>query len=122
MYKRHRYQINGIIFGLLIMCVMIGALLFTTNWSFYWIWMIAINITTFILFGIDKGLAKSIKNLRIPEIVLHIYTILGGFVGQLGGRLIFHHKISKEKKRPFDIALVIGILLQIGLVYVLFIR
>ena len=122
MYKRHRYQINGILFGLLILCAFIGALLFTTNWSFYWIWMIAINITTFILFGVDKGLAKSLKSLRIPEIVLHIYTILGGFLGQIAGRIIFRHKISREKRRPFDFALVIGVLLQIGLVYLLFFR
>ena len=122
MYKRHRYQINGILFGLLIMCALIGVLLFTTSWSFYWIWMIAINITTFMLFGIDKGLAKSLKNLRIPEIVLHIYTLLGGIVGQVAGRLVFRHKISREKKRPFDIALVLGVLLQIGLVYLLFFR
>ena len=82
--------------------------------------MIAINITTFILFGVDKGLAKSLKSLRIPEIVLHIYTILGGVLGQIAGRIIFRHKISREKRRPFDIALVIGVLLQIGLVYLLF--
>jgi uncharacterized membrane protein YsdA (DUF1294 family) len=113
---------NGILFGLLIMCAFIGALLFTTSWSFYWIWMIAINITTFILFGVDKGLAKSLKNLRIPEIVLHIYTLLGGIFGQIAGRLIFRHKISREKKRPFAIALGIGVLLQIGLVYLLFFR
>ena len=122
MYKRHRYQINGILFGLLIMCALIGVLLFTTSWSFYWIWMIAINITTFMLFGIDKGLAKSLKNLRIPGIVLHIYTLLGGIVGQVAGRLVFRHKISREKKRPFDIALVLGVLLQIGLGYLLFFR
>lgn len=84
--------------------------------------MIAINITTFILFGVDKGLAKSLKTLRIPEIVLHIYTILGGVVGQAAGRLLFRHKISRDKKRPFNIALVLGILLQIGLIYLLFFR
>lgn len=122
MYRRHRYQVNGILFGLLILCAMIGVLLFTTSWSFYWIWMIALNITTFILFGVDKGLAKSLKNLRIPEIVLHIYTILGGFIGQVAGRLMFRHKISKEKRLPFDITLGIGILLQIGLIYLLFLR
>jgi uncharacterized membrane protein YsdA (DUF1294 family) len=122
MYKHHRYQINGILFGLLIMCALIGALLFTTSWSFYWIWLTAINITTFLLFGVDKGLAKSLKNLRIPEIVLHIYTLLGGIVGQAAGRLFFRHKISRDKKRPFDIALVFGILLQIGLVYLWFFR
>ena len=122
MYRHHRYQINGILFGLLIMCALIGALLFTTTWSFYWIWLIAINITTFILFGIDKGMAKALRNLRIPEVVLHIYTLLGGIVGHIGGRLVFRHKISREKRRPFDIILVISILLQIGLAYLLFFR
>lgn len=122
MYKRHRYQINGILFGLLIMCALIGALLFTTRWSFYWIWMIAINITTFLLFGVDKGLAKTLGNLRIPETVLHIYTLLGGIAGHIAGRLVFRHKISREKRRMFDIVLVVSILPQIGLAYLLFFR
>jgi len=43
-----------------------------------WIWMIAINITTFILLIVDKNLAKALKNLRIPEILLHIYTLFWG--------------------------------------------
>jgi len=119
-YRRYRYQINGIILGLLILCGLIGVLLFTTKWSFYWIWLIAINITTFLLFGLDKGMAKTVNSLRIPELVLHIYTLLGGIVGHVAGRLVFRHKISREKKRPFDIVLVVSILLQIGLVYLLF--
>ncbi len=122
MYKRHQYQINGTLFGLVIICGLIGVLLFSTTWSFYWIWLIAINITTFLLFGVDKGLAKTLRNLRIPEIVLHIYTLLGGIVGHIGGRLVFHHKISKEKKRPFNIILMVSIILQLGLFYFLFLR
>jgi uncharacterized membrane protein YsdA (DUF1294 family) len=104
------------------MCALIGMLLFSTNWSFYWIWMIAINITTFLLFGLDKGLAKTARNIRIPEVVLHIYTLFGGVVGQPLGRLVFRHKISREKRGMFDVVLVISILLQIGIAYLLFFR
>jgi uncharacterized membrane protein YsdA (DUF1294 family) len=104
------------------MCALMGMLLFTTTWSFYWIWMIAINVTTFLLFGVDKGLAKTLKNLRVPERVLHIYTLLGGIVGHIAGRLVFRHKISREKRLIFNIVLIVSILLQIGLIYLLFLR
>ena len=122
MYRRYRYQINGILLGLVVMAGLMGALFFTTSWKFYWVWMIAINVTTFLLFGLDKGLAKTIHKLRIPEIVLHIYTLLGGFVGHILGRLVFRHKISREKRRMFDVVLVLSVLLQAGVVYLLFIR
>ncbi|NHZ71762.1 MAG: DUF1294 domain-containing protein [Aquificales bacterium] len=104
------------------MCVLIGALRFTTKWSFYWVWLIAINITTFLLFGIDKGMAKTINSLRIPEVVLHIYTLLGGIIGHVLARLVFRHKISREKRRPFDIVLLVSIVLQLGLAYLLLFR
>lgn len=122
MYRRYRYQIDSILFGLLVMCGLIGVLLFTTSWSFYWIWLTAINITTFLLFGLDKGLAKTINKKRVPEMVLHIYTLLGGFLGQILGRLVFRHKISREKRGMFNVVLVISVILQIGLAYLLFIR
>lgn len=122
MFKRYRYQINGILLGLFILCVLLGTLLFTTQWSFYWIWLIAINITTFLLFGLDKGLAKTARNIRVPEIVLHLYTLAGGIVGQPVGRLVFRHKISREKRGMFNIALVVAILLQAGLTYLLLFR
>jgi uncharacterized membrane protein YsdA (DUF1294 family) len=120
MHRKYRYQIDGILFGLLMLCGLIGALLFTTTWSFYWIWLIAINITTFLMFGADKGLAKTLKRLRIPQIVLHIYTLLGGFLGQILGRLVFRHKISKEKRGMFNVVLVVSVMLQAGLAYFLF--
>ena len=60
--------------------------------------MIAINITTFLLFGVDKGLAKTLRNLRIPEVVLHIYTLLGGIIGHIGGRLVFPAQDQPRKK------------------------
>ena len=55
-----------------------------------------INISTFIIYGIDKYLA--IKNLyRISEKILLLLSILGGSIGALISMYLFHHKTKKAK-------------------------
>ena len=54
-----------------------------------------INISTFIIYGIDKYLA--IKNLyRISEKILLLLSILGGSIGALISMYLFHHKTKKQ--------------------------
>ncbi len=59
------------------------------------IWyFIGINIVTFILYGIDKYLAK--KNMyRISEYSLFVLSFFGGGIGAIIGMKIFHHKTKK---------------------------
>ncbi len=76
------------------------------------------SVTTFALFGVDKALAKAGRG-RIPEIVLHAFTLLGGFPGQLLGRLIFRHKINFSRHPAFNIVLAVSALLWVGLVLLL---
>jgi len=60
------------------------------------IYLIIINIITFIIYGIDKY--KSIKNkYRISEATLIILAILGGTFGAFFGMITFHHKTKKKK-------------------------
>lgn len=55
-----------------------------------------INISTFIIYGIDKYLA--IKNLyRISEKILLLLSILGGSIGALISMYLFHHKTKKAR-------------------------
>ena len=49
---------------LIIALVIILALI--TDLAFYWIWLIALSIITFLLYGYDKGQAK-LGGLRVPE-------------------------------------------------------
>ena len=54
-------------------------------------YLLAINLITFIIYGIDKY--KSIKHkYRISESTLIILAILGGSLGAFFGMIIFHHK------------------------------
>jgi uncharacterized membrane protein YsdA (DUF1294 family) len=57
---------------------------------------VAINVFTWILFGIDKWKAQRNK-WRIPEATLLTCAAVGGSIGALCGMYLFHHK-TKHKK------------------------
>ena len=63
----------------------------------YIMWyLLAINIVTFFLYGIDKQKARK-KRWRIPEATLLSMAALGGSVGACVGMQIFRHKTQKPK-------------------------
>ena len=55
------------------------------------IWLAAVNLSGFILMGVDKSRAKR-DAWRIPEKTLFLTAILGGSVGAIAGMFFFHHK------------------------------
>ena len=60
------------------------------------VYLVIINIVTFLLFGIDKR--RAIKNKwRISEAALLISSLIGGVIGGLLGMSVFHHKTKKMK-------------------------
>jgi uncharacterized membrane protein YsdA (DUF1294 family) len=120
-YRRGRYHYNATLVGLLVTAVLIAALELTTEWPFYLNWLLSLSVTTFMLFGMDKGLAVANQK-RVPEIVLHLFTLLGGFLGQFFGRIVFRHKISRGKSLTFNGVLIVSILLHAGLIYFLYFR
>lgn len=62
-----------------------------------------VSVITFVLFGIDKFLAKA-EWKRIPERWFYTLAMIGGFPGALVGMNIFHHKTNKPKFRWIIIA------------------
>ena len=60
------------------------------------IYLLSINIITFITYGIDKALAKAQK-FRISEATLLMLYFIFGSVGALLGMIVFHHKTKKKK-------------------------
>ena len=60
------------------------------------IYLIILNIITFLIMGIDKYLAIK-KKYRISEFHLLTLTLFGGSVGSLLGMIIFRHKTKKMK-------------------------
>jgi len=83
--------------------------------SVFAIYLIGINILTFLIFGADKWKAKRDK-WRIPEDTLIWLAIVGGSVGALLGMYLFRHK-TKHKK--FLIGIPVILLVQLGLLYFL---
>lgn len=58
------------------------------------LYLLSINVVSFILFGFDKFLAIKNKS-RIPEKELFTVSTIGGAIGGMFAILVFKHKISK---------------------------
>lgn len=73
------------------------------------IYLAAVNIITFIMFGADK--ARAVKGKwRISEAALILAALLGGSIGALAGMRIFHHK---TRHRKFTIGIPVILVLQV---------
>ena len=87
--------------------------LFTDFSNWFFVWWLAWGITTFVFYGYDKMQAKR-GGWRVPEIVLHLLGLVGGFIGGWLGMFLFRHKIRKP---IFPIVLGISTLIQLGLYF-----
>ena len=74
-------------------------------------YLLAINVVTFIVYGIDKYKAKKAK-WRIPEATLLLRAVLGGSIGAWMGMKVWHHK-TMHKKFKYGIPAIL--LIQIAL-------
>lgn len=75
------------------------------------IYLIAINVITFLVYGIDKWKAKRSK-WRIPEATLLGLAVIGGSIGAWLGMKVWHHK-TMHKKFMFGLPVIIIIQLLI---------
>ena len=79
------------------------------------IYLILINIISFIQFGLDKYKAR--KGMwRIPESTLLLAAAVGGALGAWIGMFVFHHKTKHLK---FILCVPLFLLLHILLLFVL---
>lgn len=79
-------------------------------------YLLAVNITSFILYGIDKYKAKN-GRWRISEATLQLMAVIGGSIGAWAGMRLWHHKTMHKK---FKYGIPIIIILQVALaVYLL---
>ena len=60
--------------------------------------LLAMNVVTFFMYGIDKWKAKKSK-WRIPEATLLGLAVLGGSVGAWLGMKVWHHKTLHKEFR-----------------------
>ena len=75
-------------------------------------YLLAVNIATFFLYGIDKYKAKK-NQWRISEDTLLTMASIGGSIGAWAGMRLWHHK-TMHKKFKYGIPLII--ILQVALV------
>lgn len=82
------------------------------------IYLIAINIATFFVYGIDKWKSRHSK-WRIPESTLLTLAVLGGSIGAFIGMRTWHHK-TMHNKFKYGVPLIIN--LQVVLAVYIYIR
>jgi uncharacterized membrane protein YsdA (DUF1294 family) len=83
------------------------------DWRLYWLWLAIASGITFLLYGLDKAQSKS-GGWRVPEVVLHVLALSGGFPGGWAGRSLFRHK---TKKGFFVFVLTVSTVIHLGLGY-----
>ncbi len=69
------------------------------------IYLVAMNVVTFFMYGIDKWKAKRSK-WRISEATLLGLAVIGGSIGAWLGMKVWHHK-TMHKKFQFGIPMII---------------
>ena len=80
------------------------------------VYLLAVNIATFFLYGIDKYKAKK-GRWRISEATLLLMAVIGGSIGAWAGMRLWHHKTMHKK---FKYGIPIIIIIQVALaVYLL---
>ena len=80
------------------------------------IYLLIVNIVTFLSMGIDKYKAKKGK-WRIQEKTLLTLVVLGGGIGGIAGMYVFRHKTQKSR---FFIGFPLIMIMQILIVIVIF--
>ena len=89
-------------------------------WGLLAIWLVLINLVTFLVFGLDKWKAKrKEKNeavRRVPEKTLLLLSALGGSVGALLAMRAFRHKtLHRAFKLGVPLILALQIVIPFGL-------
>ncbi len=81
-FENHCYRINNVFTYKILLLFLV-------------FWLLSINFTTFIAYGVDKKAAIK-KTWRVPEKDLHLLEFLGGWVGAWIAQKFFHHKTAKK--------------------------
>jgi uncharacterized membrane protein YsdA (DUF1294 family) len=112
--------------GLIVAIVAASVALFSATWAHHnnWLpykyiwWAAALSLTTLVVYGIDKAAARRSWR-RVPELYLHLLSLVGGWPGALVAQQLFRHK---TRKQPFQTLFWLTVLANLGLVWWFFLR
>ena len=82
------------------------------------IYLLSVNLITFLVYGLDKWKAKRDK-WRVPEKTLILLAVIGGTIGALLGMQVLRHKTKHIK---FTVGIPVILVAQLVLVWFLFFR
>ena len=74
-------------------------------------WLLCLSIVSFLFYGYDKHQSEKDGAWRVPEAVLHLLSLAGGFIGAFLGRRFYRHK---TQKLIFIIVIILSALLHIA--------
>jgi uncharacterized membrane protein YsdA (DUF1294 family) len=113
--RRSPYARFGVIaagFALLLVFILVAV----AHMHWYIAWIIGWSIVTFFFYGFDKRRSKG-SDERVPEMVLHVLSLIGGFPGGWAGRAYYRHKTLHAS---FLITLIISTVLHLCIALWLF--
>jgi len=104
---------------LIVLCIVALAISYLAlqqfNLDWYITWLLFWSGVTFVYYGFDKAQAGR-GGWRVPELILHVLALLGGFAGGWAGMLTFRHKVRKP---VFIIILLISAALHVAIYFLL---
>jgi len=106
--QRSPYLIFGVVSSLITLAIFAYA---TQQLQPLLAYLVAINISTFLLYGYDKFISRT-EMLRVPELNLQVLALIGGSPAALLAQRFFRHKTIKES---FQIIYWIIVAIQFGL-------
>ena len=117
-----RYDLGFGILAAVLAAAVYYALDQVLTWDhYYFTWVMAVSVVTFVFYGLDKGLSKTRRtDVRIPELVLNLLTLGGGTPGAWLGRTVFRHKISLRRHWVMFAILVASSLLHAYVLHTLY--
>jgi len=110
----------SVVYGIVAIAMGVGAyfaICSSAGWNPYNGWLAAWGLATFAFYGLDKFLAK-IEGWRVPKVMLHGLSLVGGFLGGWAGMFLFRHKV---RRADFWAVLIISTLIWAGLAYYWFV-
>ncbi len=95
-------RIHELIFKLLVLllllllpCLLCNKLSSGSSRPWIWLYVLIVSVLSFLLNGWDKWCARHNKK-RVPEKILHLFELFGGWPGSLIGQQVFRHKTRKR--------------------------